>query len=98
MTDPQQLQVLQLVTELGTLVRDQRSEIAQLRQDQQNLGQRVDGSLTDFGRRLSLAEARGAVNAAMSVQTLPASAVASATLRPRPRLSRRAFRPPAPPT
>jgi hypothetical protein len=81
MTDQQQLQVLQVVTELGTLVRDQRSEIAQLRQDQLNLGQRVDRSLTDFGRRLSLAEARGAVNAAMSVQTLPVSgAVASATL------------------
>jgi hypothetical protein len=80
MTDQQQLQVLQVVTELGTLVRDQRSEIAQLRQDQLILGQRVDGSLTDFGRRLSLAEARGAVSAAMSVQTLPASVVASATL------------------
>ena len=71
MTDQQQLQVLQLVTKLGTLVRDQRSEIAQLRQDQQSLGQRVDGSLTDFGRRLSLAEARGAVSAAMGVQTAP---------------------------
>jgi hypothetical protein len=81
MTDQQQLQVLQVVTELGTLVRDQRSEIAQLRQDQLILGQRVDGSLTDFGRRLSLAEARGAVDAAMSVQTLPVSgAVAAATL------------------
>jgi hypothetical protein len=71
MTDPQQLQVLQVVTELGTLVRDQRAEIAQLRQDQQNLGQRVDNSLTDFGRRLSLAEARGAVSAAMGVKTTP---------------------------
>ncbi len=71
MTDQQQLQVLQLLTELGTLVRDQRSEIAQLRQDQQNLGQRVDGSLTDFGRRLSLAEARSAVSAAMGIQTAP---------------------------
>jgi hypothetical protein len=71
MTDSQQLQVLQLVTELGTLVRDQRVEIAQLRQDQQNLGRRVDSSLTDFGRRLSLAEARGAVSAAMGVKTAP---------------------------
>jgi hypothetical protein len=80
MTDPQQVQVLQLVTELGTLVRDQRAEIAQLRQDQQNLDQRVDGSLTDFGRRLSLAEARGAVNAAMGVQTAPAQAALAATM------------------
>jgi hypothetical protein len=80
MTDPQQVQVLQLVTELGTLVRDQRAEIAQLRQDQQTLDQRVDGSLTDFGRRLSLAEARGAVNAAMGVQTAPAQAAPAATM------------------
>jgi hypothetical protein len=74
MTDPQQVQVLQLVTELGTLVRDQRAEIAQLRQDQQNLDRRVDGSLTDFGRRLSLAEARGAVSAAVGVRTVPSQA------------------------
>jgi hypothetical protein len=80
MTDPQQVQVLQLVTELGTLVRDQRAEIAQLRQDQQNLDQRVDGSLIDFGRRLSLAEARGAVNAAMGVQTAPAQAAPAAAM------------------
>ncbi|WP_158803500.1 hypothetical protein [Acidisoma sp. L85] len=79
MTDQQQLQVLQLVTELGILVRDQRSEIAQLRQDQQSLGSRVDGSLTDFGRRLSLAEARGAVSAAMSVQTPPPAGTVAST-------------------
>jgi hypothetical protein len=80
MAEPQQVQVLQLVTELGTLVRDQRVEIAQLRQDQQNLDQRVDGSLTDFGRRLSLAEARGAVAAAMDLRTAstPVAPVASA--------------------
>jgi hypothetical protein len=69
MTEPEQVQVLELVTQLGILVRDQRAEIAQLRQDQKNLSQRVDGSLTDVSRRLSLAEARGAVSAAMDLQT-----------------------------
>jgi hypothetical protein len=64
MTDAQQVQVLDLVTQLGTLVRDQRAQIAQLRQDQQNLGERVDGSLNDFTRRISLSEARGALGAA----------------------------------
>ena len=73
MTDTQQLQVLELVTQLGVLVRDQRVEIAQLRTDQQNLTQRVDApSITDFGRRISLAEARGAVNAAMGTGVVPA--------------------------
>lgn len=64
MTEPQQVQVLDLVAQLGTLVRDQRAEIAQLRQDQQNVGQHVDAALADFGRRISLSEARRAVSAA----------------------------------
>lgn len=64
MTEPQQVQVLELVTQLGTLIRDQRAEIVQLRQDQQNVGQHVDVALADFGRRVSLAEARRAVGAA----------------------------------
>jgi hypothetical protein len=72
MTDTQQLQVLDLVTQLGTLVRDQRLEIAELKSNQQSLAQRVDSSLTDFGRRISLAEAHGAVNAAMGVSVHPA--------------------------
>ena len=72
MTDTQQLQVLDLVTQLGTLVRDQRLEIAELKSNQESLTQRVDSSLTDFGRRISLAEAHGAVNAAMGVRVNPA--------------------------
>jgi hypothetical protein len=71
MTDTQQLQVLELVTQLGVLVRDQRVAIAELRSNQQNLVQRVDGSLTDFGRRISLAEAHGAVNAAIGTDMHP---------------------------
>ena len=64
MTDAQQIQVLDLVTQLGTLVRDQRAQITQLRQDQQNLVERVDSSLNDFTRRISLSEARGALGGA----------------------------------
>ena len=64
MTEPQQVQVLDLVAQLGTLVRDQRAEIAQLRQDQEHVSQHVDVALADFGRRISLAEARRAVSAA----------------------------------
>ena len=69
MTEPQQVQVLDLVAQLGTLVRDQRAEIAQLRQDQQNVGHHVDAALADFGRRISLSEARRAVSAAGQSET-----------------------------
>jgi hypothetical protein len=69
MTDAQQVQVLELVTQLGTLVRDQRIEIAQLREDQEKLAQHVDGTIADFGRRITLAEASNAVHAAMAVST-----------------------------
>jgi hypothetical protein len=83
LTDAQQLQVLELVTQLGVLVRDQRVAIAELRSDQQNLVQRVDGSLADFGRRVSLAEAHRAVNAAMETEMhaiqAPAAPVAGPT-------------------
>jgi hypothetical protein len=78
MTEPQQVQVLELVTQLGTLVRDQHTEIAQLRLDQKNVGERVDSALSDFSRRISLAEARGAVSAAMGVEPRPAQAAAGA--------------------
>ena len=64
MTDEQQIQVLDLVTKLGTLVRNQDIKISELREAVSGLQGRVDTSLTDFGRRLTLAEATGAVNAA----------------------------------
>ncbi len=74
MTDEQQVQVLALVTQLGVLVRDQWNEIATLRTDQANLVKHVDGALTDFNRRVSLVEARGAVDAAMGASDRPAAA------------------------
>ena len=77
MTDAQQIQVLDLVTQLGTLVRDQRAQITALRQDQQNLVERVDSSLNDFTRRISLSEARGALGAAAG-EPRPIQAAAAA--------------------
>ena len=96
MTEPQQVQVLELVTQLGTLVRDQRTEIAQLRLDQKNVGERVDSALSDFSRRISLAEARGAVNAAMGVEPRPGSAAGGAVVSPAPVLTPVAARSGAP--
>ncbi|MGI4941897.1 MAG: hypothetical protein ACRYHQ_15280 [Janthinobacterium lividum] len=73
MSTPQQIDVLNVVTELGTLLRNQRAENAQLRDDVQQMRERLDTQLNDYARRLSLAEARGAINAAMGVGT-PAAA------------------------
>ena len=60
-TPQQQLDVLGLVREMGVVVRDQRQEIAALRKTVADLG----GRIGEFDQRLSLAEARGAVAAAM---------------------------------
>jgi len=65
MTTPQQVDVLNVVTELGTLLRNQRAENAQLREDVQQMREKLDTQLSDYARRLSLAEARGAIGAAM---------------------------------
>ena len=69
MTDAQQIQVLELVTKLGTLVRNQDIKIAELQSSVSGLQGRVGTSLTDFGRRLTLAEAAGAVNGAAATAT-----------------------------
>ena len=64
MSPPQQIQVLDLVAQLGTLIRNQRDEIAQLRNDQQRMQGHVDATMDDFRRRIALSEARRAVSGA----------------------------------
>jgi hypothetical protein len=65
MTDAQQLQVLGLVTQLGVLMRDLKTEVAAVHEDQQRLGAATAATLADFDRRLSLAEAKWAMSVAM---------------------------------
>lgn len=88
-TPAQETEVLAMVTELGTMLRDAKAEIAALRSDQQKLTGAVDGELADFRRRLSLTEARRALDSAKSqpaaaaeptpaALTLPASPSAAA--------------------
>ncbi len=69
LTQQDQVDVLQLVTQLGALVRDQRLELDALRKAQAGLQQTVDTSIGDFRRRLTLAEARGSIAAAMGAPT-----------------------------
>ena len=83
MSTPQEIQVLALVTELGALIRDEKTEIAGLRVDQEKTGAKLD----DFDRRLSLAEAKGAINAAMGVATSTIAATGAAAIDPRPVLA-----------
>lgn len=80
LSTPQQIQVLALVTELGALIRDEKTEIAGLRVDQEKTGAKLD----DFDRRLSLAEAKGAINAAMGAATGTIAAAAASAIDPRP--------------
>ena len=77
-----QVDVLQLVTQLGSLVRDQRMELDALRKSQAGLQQTVDTSLGDFRRRLTLAEARGSIAAAMGAPAQAAGADTASDGRP----------------
>ena len=81
MTETQEIQVLSLVTQLGAIIRDQRTEIASLRADQEKTSSTVQVRLNDFDRRLLLAEARGAIGAAMGAATT-VSATATTSIAP----------------
>jgi hypothetical protein len=74
MTPPQQVQVLDLVTQIATMVRDLKTEDAQLRADVTRSSTDTTARLADFERRLSLAEARNAISAANAAGPEPAAA------------------------
>ena len=65
MTAPEQLQVLSLVSELGVIVRDLREENSQLHKAIDKAIEGQDAKIAEFDQRLSLAEAHGAIAAAM---------------------------------
>lgn len=67
MTPSDQVQVLNLVTEMATMLRDLRTQDAQLRADFSKSAADTAARLADFERRLALAEARTAVTAARDV-------------------------------
>ena len=78
MSSDQQVQVLELVTQLATLIRDERTEIANLQVDVRKSDGATAAKLSDFERRLSLVEADTAMAAASGPLTRPASAPGSA--------------------
>jgi hypothetical protein len=78
-----QVQVLELVTQIAAMVRDLRAQDAQLRTDFGKAAADNAARIADFERRLALAEARHAVSAAQEAAAeLPPSTSASASPKP----------------
>lgn len=78
MTTQQQVEVLGLVTEMAVIMRNREERDRQLQADLAATKERLEAATADFGRRLSLAEARGAMNAAMGAAAPPAPVPPSA--------------------
>ena len=74
MSSDQQVQVLELVTQLATLIRDQRTQITNLQADVQRSAGATSAKLSDFERRLALVEAGTAMAAASGPPTTQPSA------------------------
>jgi hypothetical protein len=75
MSSPEQVQVLALVTEMATVVKDLRKQQAQLRSDLAKSSTETSARLADYERRLALAEARSAVDALDGAAAKPVAAV-----------------------
>ena len=71
MSPPDQVQVLELVTQLATLIRDERTQISNLQADEQNGNKATAAKLSDFERRLALVEANAAMASATNVPASP---------------------------
>jgi hypothetical protein len=78
LTPADQVQVLELVTQMASMVRDLRAQHAQLRADFGKSAADNAARLGDFERRLALAEARHALSAAQIAGEPLASVLASA--------------------
>ena len=74
MSDGEQAKVLELVTQIATMVRDLKSQNATLRADFARTTADDQARLADFARRIDLAEATQAVAAAKGAGELPATA------------------------
>lgn len=96
MSTPQQVEVLGLVTTIGTMVRDLREENRQLRADMAAARERLDAATADLSRRVALAEARGSVAAAMGSPVPPAPLPGAAAPTPAPPVVAAASRTPTP--
>jgi hypothetical protein len=67
----QESKLSSMITELSTLVRRTREEIAALQESNQKAGKAIDAKLMDFERRLNIGEAQRALDAAKATPTAP---------------------------
>ena len=82
LTAPDQVQVLELVTQMAAMVRDLRAQDASLRSDFAKTSDDTGKRLDDFERRLVLAEARNAVASASAAGAVPSVLVNDAAAAP----------------
>lgn len=83
MSSNQQVQVLELVTQLATLIRDEHTQIANLQVDIQKTEGTTTVKLADFERRIALVEATTAMAAAAGpLPNTPPLASGSAATQP----------------
>jgi hypothetical protein len=90
MASHDEVQVLGVVTEMATMLRDVRTQDEQLREDFRKSSADTAARIADFERRLALAEARNAISAAQQAGKSPESQLAEpqagnsapATVRP----------------
>ena len=97
MTPREQVDVLNLMEKLGIVVRDLRDENAQLRTAVKTLSEEVDTRTTQLDRRLSLAEANGAIAAAMGAGQRPAQPATVVVTAQAPSSAKAPAASPAPP-
>ena len=76
MTSDEQVKVLELVTQMATIVHDQKAQIGALRADFAKTKLDDQARLADFARRVDMAEATRAVAAASGSEALAAPAAA----------------------
>lgn len=84
MSTPQQVDVLGLVTQMAVIMRNREERDRQMQADLAAMRDRLEASTADFGRRLALAEARGAMNAAMGAAAAPPPVPANVSPPPAP--------------
>ena len=92
MSSDEQVKVLELVTQMATMVRDQKTQIGALRADFAKTKLDDQARLADFARRVDLAEATRAVAAASGSDTLvnaaqPSPPIGSNTAAVRPAMA-----------
>lgn len=79
-TPAEQVELLAIVSEMATMVKDTRNANHQMRDALAAMRERQDFELVDFARRLALAEARSAMNAARTAGVEPPPPAPSAAL------------------